>query len=69
VGAPFRPAIMTFLEKMSFFYGLGVIILFFAALALGEIIVARMAALRYHDRLNAVMDRQDDYDTTGYDHR
>jgi hypothetical protein len=78
VGSPFRPAIMTFLEKMSFFYGLGVVVLFFAALALGEIIVARMAALRYHDRLNAVMDRQDEfrrqdeyrrtdgYDTTAY---
>lgn len=62
VGSPFRPAIMTFLEKLSFFYGLGAVVLFFAALALGEIIVARMAALRYHDRLTAVMERQDEYD-------
>jgi hypothetical protein len=53
---------MTFLEKLSFFYGLGTVVLFFAALALGEIIVARMAALRYHDRLTAVMERQDEYD-------
>jgi hypothetical protein len=67
VGSPFRPAIMTFLEKMSFFSGLGVIVLFFAALALGEIIVARMAALRYHDRLNAVIERQDEYNTAQTD--
>jgi hypothetical protein len=66
LGAPFRPEVMTFLEKLSFFYGLGVVVLIFAALALGEIIVARMAALRYHDRLTAVLDRQDDYDTTAY---
>jgi hypothetical protein len=63
VGSPFRPAIMIFLEKLSFFYGLGVVVLFFAALALGEIVVARMAALRYHDRLTAVIERQDEFNT------
>jgi hypothetical protein len=63
VGSPFRPAVMTFLERFSFFYGLGVVVLFFAALALGEIIVARMAALRYHDRLTAVIERQDEYNS------
>ena len=61
LGAPFRPALMTFLERLGFFYGLGVVVLFFAALALGEIIVALMAALRYHDLIAAVRDRQDDY--------
>lgn len=61
VGSPFHPAVMTFLEKFSFFYGLGVVVLLFAALALGEIIVARMAALRYHDRLTAVIEHQDGY--------
>jgi hypothetical protein len=67
VGSPFRPAIMIFLEKLSFFYGLGVVVLFFAALALGEIVVARMAALRYHDRLTAVIERQDEYNTQQLD--
>lgn len=66
LGDPFRPSVMTFLERLSFFYGLGAVVLFFAALALGEVIVARMAALRYHDRLTAAMDRQDDYDTSAY---
>jgi hypothetical protein len=42
-------------------------VLFFAALALGEIIVARMAALRYHDRLTAVIERQDEYNTAQTD--
>jgi hypothetical protein len=66
LGASFRPAVMTFLERFSFFYGLGVVVLFFAALGLGEVIVARMAALRYHDRLATAMDRQDDYNTSAY---
>jgi len=61
LGASFRPAVMNFLEHLGYFYGLGVVVLFLASLALGEVIVARMAALRYHDRLTAAMDRQDDY--------
>ena len=63
---PFRPAVMTFVERLSFFYGLGVMVLFLAALAFGEVVVARMAALRYHDRLTAAMDHQDEYDTSAY---
>src|SRR5215472_3180373 len=46
-GALFHPATMRFLEQVGFFYGLGVVILFFAAVSLGEVIVARMAARRY----------------------
>lgn len=45
--AEFGAATMRFLEGLGFFYGLGVVMLFFAALALGEIVVARMAAERY----------------------
>jgi len=63
VGAPFRPDVMTFLERLGYFSGLGVVVLFFAAVAFGEVIVARMAALRYQDRITAAMDRQDDYNT------
>jgi hypothetical protein len=64
LGAPFRPSTMIFLERLGFFYGLGIVILFFAALALGEIIVARMAALRYRDRLDAIRVHQGEFDRT-----
>jgi hypothetical protein len=64
LGASFRPSTMVFLERLGFFYGLGIVILFFAALALGEIIVARMAALRYQDRLRAIRVHQDEFDRT-----
>ena len=64
LGAPFRPSTMVFLERLGFFYGLGIVILFFAALALGEIIVARMAALRYKDRLRAIRVHQGEFDRT-----
>jgi hypothetical protein len=46
-GAPFTPAMMKFLEGLGFFYGLGVLIVFFAALALGERMSARTAARAY----------------------
>jgi hypothetical protein len=64
LGASFRPSTMIFLERLGFFYGLGIVILFFAALALGEIIVARMAALRYQDRLRAIRVHQGEFDRT-----
>ena len=55
-GALFHPAAMRFLEQIGFFYGLGVVILFFAAVGLGEVIVARMAARRYAERVEAAAD-------------
>jgi hypothetical protein len=55
-GALFGAAAMRFLEQIGFFYGLGVVILFFAAVALGEVIVARMAAKRYAERVDADFD-------------
>ncbi len=42
---------MRFLETLGFYYGLGVVIVFFAALALGEVLVAKMAARRFSARL------------------
>jgi hypothetical protein len=51
-GAEFGAVIMRFLEGLGFFYGLGVVILFFGALALGEVLVARMAAERYRERMS-----------------
>lgn len=45
--AMFRPATMRFLESLGFFYGLGVAIVFFAALALGRAGVARIIAREY----------------------
>ena len=50
-GALFGPATMRFLETLGFFYGLGVVIVFLAALALGGVVVARMAANRFSSRL------------------
>ncbi len=50
-GAIFGPATMRFVETLGFFYGLGVVILFLAAVALGELVVARMAARRFGERL------------------
>jgi hypothetical protein len=58
-GAIFGPATMRFLEPLGFFYGLGVVIIFLAALTLGEVIVARLAARRYEEQLAAA-----DYDQT-----
>lgn len=43
-GALFSPATMHFLEGLGFFFGLGVLILFLAARALGRAGVARVAA-------------------------
>ncbi len=45
--AMFRPATMHFLESLGFFYGLGVAIVFLAALALGRAGVARIIAREY----------------------
>jgi hypothetical protein len=50
-GAIFGPATMRFLEPLGFFYGLGIVVIFLAAVALGEVIVARMAANRFSTRL------------------
>jgi hypothetical protein len=61
IGALFGPTTMRFLETLGFFYGLGVVILFLAALALGEVVVARMAAARFRDRMADGMDREDEY--------
>jgi hypothetical protein len=50
-GAVFGPTTMRFLETLGFFYGLGVVVVFLAAVALGEVIVARLAAERFSSRL------------------
>ena len=59
--AIFGAATMHFLEQLGFFYGLGVVILFFAAVSLGEVVVARMAARRYTARIEQMAV---DYDQT-----
>jgi hypothetical protein len=61
-GAIFGPTAMRFLENLGFYYGLGVVILFFAAVALGEILVARMAARRFSEwAATDPYDRTDQY--------
>lgn len=51
-GAAFGPATMKFFEGLGFFYGLGVVIVFFGALAMGRAISARRSAARvYRDGL------------------
>lgn len=47
-GAAFGPATMKFFEGLGFFYGLGVVIVFFAALAMGRAISARRFAARVY---------------------
>ena len=66
-GAIFGPATMRFLEPLGFFYGLGIVVIFFAAVALGEVIVARMAANRFSSRLaEEVASQTDQYPTDRY---
>jgi hypothetical protein len=60
-GAIFGAATMRFLEQFGFFYGAGVLILFFAAVGLGEVVVARLAAKRYAQWLDADFDRTEQY--------
>jgi hypothetical protein len=60
-GALFGPTTMRFLEQLGFFYGVGVVILFFAAVSLGEVIVARMAARRYAQRVDSDFERTEQY--------
>ncbi len=43
----FHPATMHFLESLGFFYGVGVAVVFFAAMALGRAGVARYLAREY----------------------
>jgi hypothetical protein len=50
-GAIFGPATMRFLETLGLFYGLGIVVIFLAAVALGEVVVARMAANRFDSRV------------------
>jgi hypothetical protein len=68
-GGIFGVATMRFLEQLGFFYGLGVVILFFAAVSLGEVVVARMAARRYSarmDQMAADYDQAQPYGQTPY---
>ncbi len=65
-GAIFGPATMRFLETLGFFYGLGVVILFFGAVALGEVVVARMAARRFSARLSEAAGETQQYPTDQY---
>jgi hypothetical protein len=60
-GALFSPMAMRFLESLGFYYGLGVVILFFAAVSLGEVIVARMAARRFSEHAADTIDRTDQF--------
>jgi hypothetical protein len=60
-GAPVSAAAMRFLEGLGFFYGLGVVIVFLAALALGEVLVARMAADRYRARMADTFESENRY--------
>jgi len=60
-GALFGPTTMRFLEPLGFFYGIGVVIIFFAAVSLGEVMVARMAARRYARWIDADFDATEQY--------
>jgi hypothetical protein len=65
VGAVFGPPGMRFVETLGFFYGAGIVIIFLAAVALGEVVVARMAASRFSERL-AEVSQTSEYPTDQY---
>jgi hypothetical protein len=60
-GSVVGPAAMRFLELLAFFYGLGVVIVFFAALALGKVIVAHLALRWLGDQATDAYERTDQY--------
>jgi hypothetical protein len=59
--AIFSTATMRFMEDLGFFYGLGVLILFVASIALGELVVARMAARRFSQWSSGSVERTDEF--------
>jgi hypothetical protein len=63
-GAAFDPATMHFLEGVGFFYGLGVVILFFAARTFGTA-TARMIAPAYAQTANAAL-TENEYPTQAH---
>jgi len=65
-GALFGPAAMRFVETLGFFNGTGILIIFLAAVALGEVVVARMAASRFSARLAEVSGQTGEYPTDQY---
>jgi hypothetical protein len=60
-GALFGATTMRFLEPLGFFYGVGVVIIFLAAVSLGEVVVARMAARRFARWVDADFDRTEQF--------
>jgi hypothetical protein len=60
-GALFSAAKMRFLEGLGFFYGTGLLIVFFGALAAGLGAAAARAEGRYEDRVDGVLDRANEF--------
>jgi hypothetical protein len=58
-GATISPATMRLLEHMGFFTGLGVVILFLGALALGKAVIARLAGGRHAAPASAVTEERE----------
>jgi hypothetical protein len=63
-GAFFSPGATRFVEDFVFFYGLGVVIVFVASVALGEVVVARMAARRFSERVVGAVRATDQFGRT-----
>ncbi|MGN6175891.1 MAG: hypothetical protein ACTHPS_23525, partial [Streptosporangiaceae bacterium] len=57
-GSMFAPATMRLIEHIGFFSGLGLVIVFLGALALGKAAIARLAGGRYSEPANTVMDER-----------
>jgi hypothetical protein len=61
-GAAFGPSTMRLLEELGFFSGVGVLIVFFAALALGKQLVrAAAGGWDYGTRISPALEREDEY--------
>jgi hypothetical protein len=57
-GSPFAPATMRLLEHVGFYSGLGIVIVFLGALALGKAVIARLAGGGYFAPTNSVMEER-----------
>jgi len=57
-GSAFAPATMRLLEHIGFYSGLGAVIVFLGALALGKAAIARLAGGRYSEAPTAVLEER-----------
>lgn len=65
-GSMFSPATMRLLEQIGFYWGLGVVIVFLGAYALGRAVIARLAGGRYSASTTEVTEEREYGQTQSY---